>query len=79
MAKENENPTQCSMLIEWLKDGNAITQLSALKLFGIMRLASRMNEIIHNYGLPIEKRKVVVPTRFAGAAHITEYRLKKNE
>lgn len=42
---ENKNPTQCDMVLQYLKDFGSITQLEALQDLGIMRLASRVSEI----------------------------------
>lgn len=43
--QNNSNPTQCDMILDYLKDFGEITQLDALKDLGIMRLASRVSEL----------------------------------
>lgn len=45
----NENPTtsesQNNMILAYMMDGKRITSLEALKLFGCMRLASRISDL----------------------------------
>ena len=43
--QNNSNPTQCDMILDYLKDFGEITQLDALKDLGVMRLASRVSEL----------------------------------
>ena len=42
---ENSNATQCNRIAEHLHKGLTITSLEALKLFGCMRLASRISDL----------------------------------
>lgn len=51
---ENKNPTQCQELLDYMKDGRRVTQISALNDLGIMRLASRISELVKS-GYAIEK------------------------
>lgn len=41
----NSNPTQCQMILDYLKKNNSITQWDALMEIGCMRLASRISEL----------------------------------
>lgn len=45
----NENKgtsaTQCELILDYLQDGNTLTSLEALKMFGCMRLASRIHDL----------------------------------
>ena len=51
MSTYNDNPnelssaTQKQMILNYLQEGETITQLEALKLFKCFRLASRMNDL----------------------------------
>ena len=57
----NENressESQNAKIRAWLEDGNTLTQLQALKLFGCFRLASRIHDL-RDRGLNIIKQMV---------------------
>lgn len=57
----NENlqssESQNAKIRAWLEDGNTLTQLQALKLFGCFRLASRIHDL-RDRGLNIIKEMV---------------------
>lgn len=53
--------TQCAQIKAWLQAGKKLTSLEALKLFGCMRLASRIHDL-RNAGLDIHKEKVKTPS-----------------
>ena len=61
----NNNPntktsaTQCEMIKAHLEAGNKLTALEALKLFGCMRLPSRIHDL-NKRGMNIKKEMVVV-------------------
>tara|TARA_R110000850_G_scaffold235571_2_gene360401 strand:+ start:927 stop:1154 length:228 start_codon:yes stop_codon:yes gene_type:complete len=55
--------TQTSDIIDYLKDGNKLTQKEAINLFGCYRLASRICEL-KKYGYDIKSKKINVPTRY---------------
>ncbi len=61
-TNENDNKahgaTQNAKIKEWLESGNTITSLEALKMFGCMRLASRICDL-RERGMVIQKKKVV--------------------
>lgn len=61
-TNENDNKahgaTQNAKIKEWLESGNTITSLEALKMFGCMRLASRICDL-RERGMEIQKKKVV--------------------
>lgn len=42
---EESNASQCNRILEHLKKGLTITSLEALRLFGCMRLASRIHDL----------------------------------
>ena len=61
----NPNPqssaSQCSRIKEYLEAGNKLTALEALKLFGCMRLPSRIHDL-NKRGMNIKKEMIVVST-----------------
>lgn len=44
-VNSNSNPTQCQMILNYLKTHKSITQWDALMEIGCMRLASRISEL----------------------------------
>ena len=76
MANLNDNSarsaTQCNMIAEWLNKGYSITSLEALKMFGCMRLASRICDL-RERGMNINTCKIKTNT----GKYVTEYSLKK--
>lgn len=65
MANENlnqkESQSQCQQIAAWLNNGNSITQLEALHLFGCFRLASRIHDL-RERGMNIKMERVVTST-----------------
>ena len=65
MANVNDNAVQSASqnnaILAYMQEGNTITTLEALNLFGCMRLASRINDL-RNRGYDIRTDKVVTPT-----------------
>lgn len=61
----NPNPqssaSQCALIKEYLEAGNKLTSLEALKLFGCMRLPSRIHDL-NKRGMNIKKEMIVVST-----------------
>lgn len=57
---EKESLSQCNMIANWLKMGYSITSLEALKMFGCMRLASRIHDLKER-GLNIGKKIITLP------------------
>lgn len=78
MANINENAqsgaSQCNMIAKYLKDGNKITSLEALNLFGCFRLASRICDLKER-GMNIGKNIITL----ANGKRVCEYYLIKNE
>lgn len=70
----NENAksgaSQCTKIKKWLLNGNKITALEALNLFGCMRLASRICDL-RAQGMKIKKERVITPS----GKSITQYSL----
>ena len=55
--------SQCKAIRNWLEEGNTITPLQALNLFGTMKLSSRISELIHNEGMTIQKQTIELPNK----------------
>jgi hypothetical protein len=64
--------TQCNMIAEYLESGYSITSLEALKMFGCMRLASRICDL-RDRGYKINTCKIKTET----GKWVTEYSLNK--
>lgn len=56
---KKESVTQCNMIAEWLEKGYSITSLEALRMFGCMRLASRIHDLKER-GMNIGKKIVTL-------------------
>jgi hypothetical protein len=71
---ENKKPTQVDRVLAYLDEHGSITQLDALMDLGVMRLASRISEIIHDRGIEIQKEFVTVKNRFGENCQIVAYK-----
>lgn len=62
----NENQvtsmSQNSRIADYLLQGNSITPIDALNLFGCFRLGARIADIKERYGWQIESNRVTTPT-----------------
>lgn len=58
----------------YLQKGNKLTQNEALSLFGVGRLASRINDL-KKMGHPIEVELIAVKNRSGKDVHIAQYSL----
>lgn len=43
--KSKKNDTQCELILRYMDEHGSITSLEAMKLFGCMRLASRISDL----------------------------------
>ena len=71
-SMDNRLRTQTETVLAVLQMGDKLTQLEALRRFGIMRLASRISDLKRR-GWPIKKMMIDVP----GGAKVAEYWLPK--
>lgn len=66
MVNVNENKeqsmSQCNMIAEWLNNGYSLTSLDALRLFGCLRLSSRIWDL-RERGMNIQKKTIVLPNK----------------
>ena len=64
MANINDNAqssaSQCKKIAAWLENGNRLTQLEALNLFGCFRLASRIHDL-RDSGMDIKMERIITP------------------
>ena len=63
--------SQKDAILEYLEEGNSITQLDALILFGCSRLATRICDLRKD-GWAIQSKRVKVPTR-SGYTTVSKY------
>jgi hypothetical protein len=70
--------TQCDIILQHLKEFGSISSLEAMKEYGIMRLASRINDL-KNQGYPIISNTKIMKNRFGETVHFAEYKLVKEK
>ncbi len=69
--------TQREMVLRHLQQFGSITPVEALREYGIMRLAARINELADKY--PIEASVVAGVNRFGKTVRYGQYRLIQPE
>ena len=70
--------TQCIKILWHLKDYGSITSVTAMQEYGIMRLASRINDL-RARGVAIVSEVVTGKNRYGETTHYAVYRLSKSE
>lgn len=73
-----ENMTQCERIMRHLKDYGSITSLEAVTEYGIMRLASRINDL-KSQGIGIVSETVMGKNRYGETTHYSKYRLAEEK
>jgi membrane protein implicated in regulation of membrane protease activity len=77
MANINDNAAQSAsqtkQILEYLRAGNRITPLEALRLFGTMRLNARIWDIECLTGIRPKRKRVRVQTANGGTAIVMQY------
>ena len=66
----HSRPTQAHQILGYLRDGNRVTPIDALNLFGCFRLAARVCEL-RKAGWAISERKIKTST----GKRVAEYSL----
>ncbi len=66
--------TQCDRILRHLKDYGSITSLEAVTEYGIMRLASRINDL-RAEGVAIVSETKTGKNRYGETTHFAVYRL----
>ena len=68
--------TQCDRILRHLKDYGSITSLEAVNEYGIMRLASRINDL-RAQGIAIVSEVKTGKNRYGEDTHFAVYKLKE--
>lgn len=71
-------PTQCERLAKYLEEFGTITQLEALRDLGIMRLASRVNDL-RKEGWQIRTDMIPVRNRWGQRVEVAQYRMETEQ
>ncbi len=66
--------TQCDRILRHMKDYGSITSLEAVNEYGIMRLASRINDL-RAEGIAIVSEMKTGKNRYGETTHFAVYRL----
>ena len=66
--------TQCDRILRHLKDYGSITSMEAMQEYGIMRLASRINDLRRS-GVAIQSETVTGKNRYGEATHYAVYKI----
>lgn len=66
--------TQCDRILRHMKDFGSISSLEAITEYGILRLASRINDL-KRMGYPIISETKTGKNRYNGATHYKVYKL----
>lgn len=69
--------TQCDRILRHLRDYGSITSLEAISEYGILRLASRINDL-KNQGYPISKKMGKGKNRYGEVTSFAVYSLNEN-
>lgn len=67
--------TQCERILRHLEDYGSITSLEAMSEYGIMRLASRVNDL-RRLGYPIVTETVTGKNRYGEVTSYARYSIK---
>lgn len=68
--------TQCDRILRHLEDFGSITSLEAIQEYGILRLASRINDL-RRAGYRITSGSIPGKNRYGETTHYSIYRLEK--
>jgi hypothetical protein len=70
--------TQCDTILLHLKEYGSITSIEAITEYGILRLASRINDI-RTQGVAIVSETATGKNRYGETTHFSVYRLDNKE
>ena len=68
--------SQREQILQYLKNGNSITQMEAIELFGCTRLAARINEL-RDEGYPIKSKMISSKNRYGVPMSYCEYSIQR--
>ena len=79
----NPNPgssaSQTRQFLAWMKAGNRITGLEALRRFGILSFTRRICDVEEILGYPPQRRRIQVENRHGKKIYVNEYWLDQEE
>ena len=67
--------TQCERILQHMKDFGTITSWEAMQEYGIMRLASRINDL-RNMGVDIKREMITQKNRYGESVSFARYSLR---
>ena len=70
--------TQCEKILRHLKDHGSITSIEAITEYGILRLASRINDL-RAQGVAIVSEMATGKNRYGETTHFSVYRLAEDK
>lgn len=65
--------SQAMTIYKYLMDGNTLTSMDALRIFGVARLASRICDISRQMGVTPSRRRIQVTNRHGKEVYVNEY------
>lgn len=68
--------SQREQILQYLKNGNSITQMEAIEMFGCTRLAARINEI-RDAGYPIKSKMISSKNRYGVPISYCQYSIQR--
>ena len=71
--------SQAMTIYKYLMDGNTLTSMDALRIFGVARLASRICDIEKRTGITPNRRRIPVTNRFGNEVYVNEYWIEQGE
>lgn len=74
----HKRPTQCTRIIQYIKDFGSITTLEAFTELGVVRLGARISEL-RKSGMKIIGENETVINRYGEPCHIKRYYIKEQE
>ena len=69
--------SQTRQLIAWMKAGNRITGLEALRRFGILSFTRRICDVAEALGVRPKRRRIQVENRHGKLIYVNEYWLEE--
>lgn len=76
---EGNSLSQTRRILAYLRGGNTITPLEALREFGTLRLGARIADIEKIVGYPPERRRVPVRNAEGKEVYVMSYWLKEED
>ena len=76
--KTIDKQTQCGRILRHLTERGPLTQMDALRDYGILRLAARISDL-RGQGKEIGRRMVARQNRYGDEVRVAEYYLEQNK